>query len=89
MKCALLCCYITIRSLHDHIICSIDKEDADLQEKQLWMEYVKHYRRYTVLHIILVFEICQTLNFEQMIHRVTGSWKLAPYMYQYVDCSMC
>ena len=50
MKCALLCsCYITIRSLHDHIICTIDKQDADLQEEQLWIEYVKHYRRYTVL----------------------------------------
>ena len=42
VKCTQLCsCYITIRSLHDHIICSIDKQDADLQEKQLWMEYVK------------------------------------------------
>ena len=35
------------------------------------------------------FEICQTLNFEQMIHGVSGSWKLAPYMYQYVDYSIC
>ena len=54
MKWALLCyCYITIRSLDNHIIiCSVDKQDADLQEKQLWMEYVKHHRKYTVLHVL-------------------------------------
>ena len=41
-------------------------------------KYVKHYRRYTVgftgyLKVILdsFFENCQTLNFEQMIHRVS------------------
>ena len=62
MKCTLLCCcYITIRSLDSHIACSIDKQDADLQEKQLWMEYVKHYGRYTVLHILAFLNLS---NFE-------------------------
>ena len=51
------------------IICSIDRQDADLQEN--W----KHNRSYIVLYI-LFFEICQTLNFEQMIHRLPGGWTM-------------
>ena len=59
--CSILFFYITTRSLDNHTINSIDRQNADLQEKQLWMKYTKHFRR------LYIFEMSQTLNFLQLI----------------------